>query len=72
MSFPDTSCSRKSFSRIVISANVFFSNRRLAEHYFAENAFSQTNSTIKSKRPYREFQTLRILTVSMSKLELNY
>ena len=43
--FPDTSCSRKSFSRIVISPNVFFSNRRLAERHFPESSLSWTSFT---------------------------
>ena len=44
-----------------------FPNHRLAEHHFAEIALGGTNTTIKSKRPYREFRTLRILIVSMFK-----
>ena len=56
-----------SFSRIVFKRSAIFPNRRLAEHHFPENALSGTNTTIKSKRPYREFRTLQILTVSMLK-----
>ena len=53
--FRDTLFSRKSFSRILILPNVFFSNaifpnRRSAEHHFPENALSGTNATIQSKR----------------------
>ena len=56
-----------SFSRIAVWPNAIFPNRRLAEHHFPEIALNRTNTTIKSKSRYREFRTLRILTVSMFK-----
>ena len=51
-----------SFYRIGILPKVIFPT-----YHLAENALSGTNTTIRSKRPYGEFRTLRILTVSTLK-----